>query len=146
MKRNLLLIGGAVAAAALYFWSRGKAGEKLRVYFQGITTSRSGKLIPNLFVNFRIVNPTSTALSVDSIAGDIIVNGKPISAVQNLSKINIPANGQTIYPIQVYIQGFQAVMLILDFVKKRQKINVTFEGTVNSSAFVIPVKQTVANF
>jgi LEA14-like dessication related protein len=146
MKRNLLLIGGAVAAAALYFWSRGKASEKLRVYFQGISTTKSGKLIPNIFVNFRLVNPTSTALSVDSIAGDIIVNGKAISAVQNLSKINIPANGQTIYPIQIYIQGFQAVMLIMDFIKKRQKVNITFEGTVNSSGFVIPLKQTVASF
>ena len=143
MKRYfpVILLAGA---AVLYFFSRGTAAKKIRVYFNDLSLGKTtGFKLPEIFARFRIVNPTNTPLSVDSIAGDIFVNKNLLASIQNLTPVSIPANSEILYPIKVNISAFNVINTVYQFIKNKQKINVYFDGTVNSSGVSFPLKQLI---
>jgi LEA14-like dessication related protein len=132
------------AGAAVYFISKAGAAKKLRVYFKDVFFGKaSGFRIPDIFARFRIVNPTNTDLTVDSIAGDIYFNKNLLASIQNLSKVTIPANSEIVYPIKIEASAFNIALTLYNFIKNKSKVNISFEGTVNSSGFVIPLKQLI---
>lgn len=136
-----LIVGGAVA---LYFLSQSGAAGKLRVYFKSISFGKTkGFKLPEIFAIFRIVNPTNTPLTVDSLAGDIYFNKNLLASVQNLNKVTINANSELLYSVKIESSAFSLVQTLYDFIKNKQKITVSFEGTVNSSGIVLPIKQIV---
>jgi len=136
-----LIVGGAVA---LYFLSRSSAAGKLRVYFKDIRFGKTkGFKIPEIFANFRIVNPTNTPLSVDSLAGDIYFNKNLLASVQNLNKITINPNSEFIYSVKIESSAFSLVQTLYDYLRNKQKITVSFDGTVNTSGVVLPIKQII---
>ena len=136
-----IVIGGAVA---LYFLSKAGAAKKIRVYFKDISLGKSkGLHLPDIFARFRIVNPTNTPLSVDSIAGDIYFNKNLLASVQNLSKFTIEPNSELIYPVKIETSAFSLLQTLYDYLRNKEKITISFDGTVNSSGVVIPVKQIV---
>jgi LEA14-like dessication related protein len=143
MKKYLPFIVIA-AGAAFYFLSKGGAAKKLRIYFKDLNFGKStGWKIPDVFARFRIVNPTNTALTVDSIAGDIFVNKNLLASIQNLGKVTIPANSEIIYPIKIQTSAFNVLNTVYQFIKNKEKVNIYFEGTVNSSGLALPIKQLI---
>lgn len=136
-----IIVGGAVA---LYFMSKAGAAKKLRVYFKDVSFGKSkGIRIPEIFARFRLVNPTNTPMTVDSIAGDIYFNKSLLASIQNLNKITINPNSEILYPVKIETSAFSLIQTLYNYLQNREKITVSFEGTVNSSGVVIPVKQIV---
>lgn len=136
-----ILVGGAVA---LYFLSKSGAASKLRVYFKSVSFGKTkGFKIPEIFAIFRLVNPTNTPLSVDSLAGDIYFNKNLLASVQNLNKVTINPNSELLYSVKIESSAFSLIQTLYDYIKNKQKITVSFEGTVNSSGITLPIKQIV---
>lgn len=143
MKKYLPIIFVA-GAAALYFISKGSAAKKIRVYFNDLSLGKSsGFRLPDILARFRIVNPTNTPLTVDSIAGDIFLNKNLLASIQNLTPITIPANSEILYPIKINLSAFNIINTVYNLIKNKQKINVYFDGTVNSSGVAFPLKQLI---
>jgi len=143
MKKYLpfIVIG---AAGLFYFLSKGKAAQKLKVYLKDISFGKSsGFRIPPMFARFRIVNPTNTPLQVDNIVGDIYFNKSMLASIQNLQPVTIPANSEIIYPIKIEASGLSIIQTAYNFIKNKEKVNISFEGSVNASGVVFPVKQTI---
>lgn len=143
MKKYLpfLIVG---AAGLLYFISKGKAAQKLRVYFNDVSFGKaSGLRIPPMFARFRIVNPTNTPVTVDTIAGDIFFNKSQLASIQNLTPVTIPARSEILYPIKIEASGFSLLQTAYNWIKNKEKVNISFDGSVNSSGVVFPVKQTI---
>ena len=142
MKKLLpfILIGGAVV---FYFLSRGGTAKRIRVYFKDLTFGKMSGLIPEIFARFRIVNPTNTPVSVDSIAGDIYFNQQQLASVQNLSRINIPANSEIVYPIKIQVSAISVLTTIYRFIKNKERLKITFDGSINTTGIVIPIQQTI---
>jgi LEA14-like dessication related protein len=138
----LLLVG--LGAVALYFFSKVKASQVLKVYFDSLQIGKiKGLKLPDIFAKFRIVNPSNTALSVTAIAGDINVNGSQFADVQQTEKLEIPPNKEVFYSVKIRVNGIQAVYTIISLLRKKQKIKVDFNGTVNSTGILIPIEQTI---
>ena len=101
MKKQFLFIGIG-AAILLYFLSKSSAAKNLKIYFQTLSLKKSkGFNFPTVQAVFRIVNPTSSTLTIDSIAGDITVNDKFLSSLSQIDPISIPANSETLYTINI---------------------------------------------
>ena len=144
MKKYLpfLVIGGA--AIGLYFYSKVQAAKKIKVNFKDVFFGEiKGFRIPDIYARFTITNPTNTALSVTSIAGDIYMNNEILTSLQNLEKIDIPANSEIIYKIKITTAPLQLIQALYKYFKHKQKVTFAFKGTVNSSGFVIPLDQIV---
>ena len=80
MKNKSFIYLGIGAAVLLYLLSKKSAAKNLRIYFQTIGTKKStGLNFPTITATFRIVNPTSSILTIDSIVGDLMINNKLLS-------------------------------------------------------------------
>jgi len=144
MKKYLpfVLIAGAVA---YYYLSFGTAAKKIKVYFQSIKFGKSrGLSIPPIFAVFRVVNPSNTTLTIDSIAGDILVNGTTLASIQNLEKFTIPARSEKFYDVKVEapISNVLSTAYSL-FTTRGKKYTISFDGTVNAAGAAIAINQTV---
>lgn len=144
MKKYLpfVLIAGAVA---YYYLSFGSAAKKLKVYFQSIKFGKSkGFSIPPIFAVFRVVNPSNTTLKVDSIAGDILINGSPLASIQNLQPFEIPARSEKFYDVKIDAPITNVLSTAYQlFTTKGKKYTISFDGTVNAAGAAIAVNQTV---
>jgi LEA14-like dessication related protein len=136
-----LIAGGALA---LYFLSKSGAAGKLRVYFKSVSFGKTkGFKLPEVFAVFRLVNPTNTPLDINSLAGDIYFNKNLLASVQNLNKVTVNSNSELLYSVKIESSAFSLIQTLYDYIRNKQKITVSFDGTVNSSGIVIPVKQVL---
>lgn len=144
MKKSYIF-AGIGAAVILYLLSKSSAAKNLRIYFQSIGLKKpSGLNFPTVTATFRIINPTSSTLMINSLAGDLMVNNNLLSTVQNIETINIPAKSETLYTINIKTPIFNALTTVIQLLKsKTKKIKVDFVGTANSGGILLPINETV---
>jgi len=147
MKKSIIYIGIG-AAVLLYFLSKSSAAKNLKVYFQTLSLKKpKGLNFPTVQAVFRIINPTSSTLTIDSIAGDITVNNKFLSSLSQIDPISIPANSETLYTINIKTPIFNALTTIVSLFKSKSKsFKVEFNGTINSGGILLPIKETISMF
>jgi LEA14-like dessication related protein len=130
----------AAGAAILYFIGKAQTGKNLKIYLTGVKFSGGG-LIPNIFLNFRVLNVTSNSVSIDSLVGDVTINGKFFASVSNTERFTIPANSDTYYSVKLTPSALSAISIVYNLIKNKQRVNVEFNGTVNSTGALIPINQ-----
>lgn len=147
MKKATLLYVGAAAAILLYLLSKKSAASNLKVYFQSVALKKApGLVLPTVQATFRLVNPTSSPLTITSIAGDLLINNNFFSSLSQTQSMIVPAQSESLYTINVKTPVLQALSTIVQLFKKKQKITVSFEGTVNSDGLLLPIKETIMMF
>ena len=144
MKKSYIF-AGIGAAIVLYLLSKSSAAKNLRIYFQTIGLKKpTGLNFPTVTATFRILNPTSSTLTIDSLAGDLMVNDKLLSTLSNIEKITIPAQSESLYTINIKTPIFNALTTVIQLLKaKTKKIKVTFDGTANSGGLLLPINETI---
>ena len=96
MMKNKSFIYLGIGAVVLYLLSKKSAAKNLRIYFQTIGMKKpSGFNFPTITATFRIVNPTSSTLTIDSIAGDLMVNNKLLSTLSNTETFTVPEKSES---------------------------------------------------
>lgn len=147
MKKGTILYFGAAAAILLYLLSKKSAAKNLKVYFQSVALKKaSGFVLPTIQATFRLVNPTSSPLTITSIAGDLLINDKFFSSISQVQSITVPAQSESLYTINVKTPVLQALYTIVQLFKNKQRIQVQFDGTVNSDGLLLPIKETIMMF
>jgi LEA14-like dessication related protein len=133
------------AAVAYYYVSFGSAAKKLKFYFQSIKFGPSrGFSIPPIYAVFRIVNPSNTTISVDSIAGDITINGSALASIQNLEKFTVSARSERLFEIKIQAPITNVLSTAYQlFTTKGKKYSIAFDGTVNAAGAAIAINQTI---
>lgn len=142
MKLTYLLPIGA-GAVALYFLSKAQAGKNIKVYLSGISLSKGSNVIPDIFTKFRILNGSSTPVTLKSIVGDLYVNDKQIASVSNTESFAIPANKEVFYSVKVTPNVFTLLAIVTNLIKAKQRIKISFTGTVNTTGVMIPISETI---
>ena len=141
----ILLIAGAFGI--MFLVSRASAAKKLKVNFHNFKIEKPvGLNDPTLLVNFRIDNPTSTPLSINSIVGDLFINDKLFSKISQQNPITIKGSNTTIYSVHATVikEGIkQALLSLFDLIRKKKQVIVRFKGVVSSTGFNIPIDSTV---
>jgi len=143
--KNKSLIYLGIGAVVLYLLSKKSAAKNLRIYFQTIGMKKpSGFNFPTITATFRIVNPTSSTLTIDSIAGDLMVNNKLLSTLSNTETFTVPAKSESLYTVNIKTPIFNALVTVVQLLKAKTKnIKVDFVGTANSGGFLLPINETV---
>jgi LEA14-like dessication related protein len=135
------LLGGGIAL--WYFTKLKKASDAIKVNLANLKLSKgSGLSLPSLRMDFQIQNPTNTTVNVLGIVGDIYINGEYVANVSNLNKVQIPANGDIIYPVTVKASILDALPAILNLVKTRgqgQGLQVKASLNVNVDNILYPI-------
>lgn len=139
---KLILTVGAVGAV-WYFMSKARAGRNLRVNFLNLKFGKFTGLSLPIELSFSIINGSNTPITVNSIVGEVYVNGRILSTVNNLDRFEIPPNSSTVYKTTVSTSGLDVINVVRGLIRDKKRIAVTFKGQVNSTGMMIPVEQTV---
>lgn len=139
---KLILTFGGIAAV-LYLISKARAGRNLRVNFQNLKFGKFTGLTLPLELYFNIINGASVPITVNSIVGEVYVNNRILSTVNNVDRFEIPGNSSVVYKTQVQTSALDAINVIRGLLKDKKSIAVTFKGQVNSTGLMVPVEQTV---
>jgi len=145
MKKQILFIG--IGAIILYLLSKKSAAKNLLVYFQTLSVKKSGGLnFPTIQAVFRLVNPSSSPLTIDTIAGDIMVNDKLFSTLAQVNPITIAANSETLYSVNIKTPIFNALTTLVQLIRNKTKhIKIDFKGTANSGGILLPINDTITS-
>lgn len=144
MKKSSLVITAILGAVALFFYSRMASAKSIKVYFDSLDIGKiKGFTLPEMLAKFRIVNPSNTPLSITALAGDIYVNDKQLASISQNEKLEIPAKQEVIYKVKISTPVLSVLPILISLVRKKQKIKVTYSGSVNSSGVLIPIEDTI---
>lgn len=143
MKKSFVVAIGLGAIALFYLMGKSGAGKKLKISLLKLRAKAKGFNIPDVFLDFQIINPTNQNLTVRNIVGTLKVNGNDFSTISQLEQISIPANQTTIYSVKVQTTVTDAISTIYALLRNKQKLKITFDGTINSEGFLIPINQTI---
>jgi hypothetical protein len=143
--KNKSFIYLGIGAVVLYLLSKTSAAKNLRIYFQTIGMKKpSGLNFPTITATFRVVNPTSSTLTIDSLAGDLMVNNKLLSTLSNNESFTVPAKSESLYTVNIKTPIFNALTTVVQlFRAKTKNIKVDFVGTANSGGFLLPINETI---
>ena len=133
---NLLLIGAA-AVAAWYFWTRTAALNSL--VFEPVGLGVQGGGI-SLAVN--VQNPTNTALSLSSIVGSLNINGSPVGNVTDFAPMTIAPNAQTQINLLILPNVFGIAAGVINQVDGNEgtgAIQASLTGTANVNGVPVPI-------
>lgn len=143
-KKTVLLLAGAGVLYFLFIFGKSVAAKNLKISFQKITFGKfKGFSIPDIFLNFQVINPSGSGLLINSIVGDVFINGSLFSTVSQTVPITIPANNTQYIVVKMQTALTDAVSTILNLIRNNKRITVTFKGVVNSTGYMIPIEQTV---
>ena len=91
-----------------------------------------------------VMNPTSTAASINSIVGSLIVNGSEVASVENYTKVNILPSAKSLLPLTLTPSAAGIFSVLKTFVKNKLKgagkSMAIFEGTANIGGASFPIK------
>lgn len=136
-----LLGFAALSAAALYFLSRKKQFVKSAVFtFEKLDFDLKKKKI---LVKLGILNPTGQTATINSVVGNLSVNGSPIATVENFEKMNISATGKSFLNLKLSPSVAGIWTVLKNFVKAKfkgtGKSTAIFTGTANVNGVSIPI-------
>ena len=136
MKKFLpLLLTAGIGYFAYKYISKGFAAKKLNIKLRSIRLNPISKASLTL----DIINPTNTNININSIVGDVIVNGYSISTINYQNAVSIPANGSIFIELMIKVNPLDAGGFILDLIQKKGKLGkIKVLGSVSGEGIVAP--------
>jgi len=145
MKKILPFIVTGGAIILFYLFNKKQTAERLKVIFKNIHFKKTtGAMLPEILAEFTLINGTNTPLTITSIVGDILINGKSLSTVSYLDKLQISPNSTNTLNIKVNTPLISIVSVAYGLIVRKQKFSAKFEGTLNSNGVLIPISQSVS--
>jgi hypothetical protein len=143
--RNLLFIGGAVAA---YFLFKGGNylynATRLQFYIGKVGFKLDG-LNPTIVIDVYAQNPTASDYQLNSLVGQLIFNGTQVGNISYYTPLTIAPNAQTkiIIPVRVSLLGAGSQLVgIFTGGTKLSNMDLQIAGTVNVNNIPAPVNLT----
>ena len=143
MKTGTALALGA-AAFILFFVAPTALAAGTLVFYPGAVTGISmvGS-VPILTFTIQVQNTSSTAITINSFAGNISCNNQLIGNVYNFTPTTIPARSSVSLPVTAQLA---VTSIVNDIIAAFQASNttqvLTLAGTVNASGLNVPVSLT----
>lgn len=86
-----------------------------------------------------ISNPTSSDIVVNSVVGEVYLNGRKFGNVESFVKTIIKANNKTTLYLDVRIMLPQLMTELLDMANKKLSVQIDMTGSINVDNQVMPL-------
>lgn len=133
------LIGAGVVYLAYTYFSKKNFAKTAQFSFERLQTDFKKK---QLIVTLGIANPTGQSLQINSIVGQLSVNGTDVAAVENFQQIEVKPKGKTYIPLIIKPSGMgilqQLIALIKTKAKNVKKTTAKFVGAANLGGTTFP--------
>lgn len=135
-----VLAFGGIGAVILLMAAKARTVGNL-IFMPGNVLGMSySNLSPVLSLSMWVQNTSAFSVSVDSFAGQVLSNGSYVGNVYNFSPVLLPANSQTLIPLDIRLQPLGIVNEIMAaFQTKNFTQRVQIKGFINSGVLQIPI-------
>jgi LEA14-like dessication related protein len=136
MKTSTLLLL-AIGGYALYeFTQFGIAANTVNVVFQGLSFNS----IDSVTVNLQVQNVSNASVNVNSMTGNLLMNGNQLASLSDFTQRTVPANGEVTVPITVSLSLLSLPGDISSITQLTgQTIDFKVVGNVNVNGLVLPI-------
>ena len=135
---TLLVVGAGVVG--LIAWSlirKGRVLKNLNFGIKGIDINAKKKVVS---VDFRIINPTKTAITVNSVVCDLLLNGNAVGTIKYLQDTEIVGQGETTLRLPVSVNPISIATLFTELLtSKLDKLEFKVKGVVSAENILFPV-------
>jgi LEA14-like dessication related protein len=123
-------------------WVFGKINLAQNITFQIIDVAlRAGLPFSSLYITLKLVNPTTHKLTVNSLNGEVVVNGTNIGRALLNQSFNINANSSVDVEIVCYLNSFSVVTSLLKILKTKGAA-INFNGAASVENILLPINYT----
>jgi hypothetical protein len=135
MKGTTVLLGAAVLYGIYSISQLGLAANTINVVFQGVNFNSLTSLTANMLVQ----NITNASVTVNSMTGNLLMNGKQLASISDFTQRVIPPNGQVTVPVNVSLSLLSLPGDIISLTQlSGQTIDFTATGNTNVSGLILP--------
>ncbi len=135
MKTGTVLLVGAGLYGVWYMSQLGLATGTVSIVLDGVEI----KGITNYVVNLKIQNVSNISVNVNSLTGDILLNGNELASISYFDKLTVPANGQINIPIKVSPSLLDLPSALRGLLQSGLiNLNFSIIGLVNANGLVLP--------
>jgi LEA14-like dessication related protein len=101
------------------------------------------KSLSDILVTMNIQNVSGATATVNSLTGNILLNGNQLAAISDFKSVLVPGNGQVNLPIDVNLSIFGLPQVVQNlFAGGGNQLNFSVVGAANVDGVVIPFNQT----
>lgn len=142
MKKPLFaLVGIAGGALLIGAIAKGAIARNLNFVISGLRIGGT-VLQPILYVVLGAQNPSSLDYTIQSLSGNVFVNGSLIGNASNFNEVTLKANTQTKYEVAVQLSILVVTSTILSLFQGTIAGNLVIQGTVNVEHVPVPLDVT----
>jgi hypothetical protein len=136
---NILILAGGFAA--WWLWSRATTLQSLNFIPRGLAVVGGA-----ISLIIGVQNPTNNSLQLNSLSGNLIMNGNAIGNVADFQPVLIGANNETQINLLVTANFFGIAAGALNAIEGNETsvINANLQGTANVNGTPLPVNITFA--
>jgi LEA14-like dessication related protein len=141
---NPVIVIGLVIAGLLVFARASTAGaaSQLNYVIDSVKVDFRGIFKVQVDVIIGIQNPTSTGFTVNSLSGNISINGYSFGNVSNFTSTYITPNSQTLYTVTLQVPTVNIPGAVLTVLQDFKGIRVDLDATVNVDSLTVPLQLT----
>ncbi len=135
MKATNILMLAAAGYVVYYLGNLGVATNTVNFVFQGVTVNS----IKDFIINLTVQNVSNANINLNSLAGDIYLNGQPFANISDFTKRVIAANSQTNIQIHVAPNLSSIPATLFEAMTSKDKaLNFHITGNANVNSLVLP--------
>lgn len=135
MKTGQVLLIGAAGLAAYYFANLGIATGTMNFVFSGIKINS----INDFVFTITMQNVSNADLNVNSMSGNILLNGDSFANISDFTKRTIPGNSQADIDVHIKPQLFSLSTQIQNLINNPgSQLSFTINGNANVNGLVLP--------
>lgn len=142
MRKYIPYLFGAVALYAILKLKRGATIANRALFSIDKMNVDIRKRQINLILG--ILNPASGSIKINSVVGNLVLNGQSIASIENFTGLVVKGNAKSFLSLIMKPSGMGIVNLLIDFInakKNKEKTTavVQFIGTANVDGIAIPI-------
>jgi len=135
---SVLLLGIGGYLVVRYFGNLGVAVNTISFILKKVEI----KAINNIVVTLTVQNVSNATLSVNSMAGDIFLNGIELASISDFTQRTVPGNSAIDVPINVRPAYGSLSQQITALLNGKTNMDFTIQGNANVNGLVFPFNLT----
>lgn len=134
MKTSTIVLLAAAGYGVYYLSQLNMGVDTVNINFAGVQI----KSLTDYVVQLNVQNVSNISATVNSLSGNILINGNQLGSISDFSPTTIPANGQINIPVEISPSILSIPGDVQSVMNSGGILNFTAVGNINVAGLVLP--------
>jgi LEA14-like dessication related protein len=140
---NKILLGAGLLLGGVYVFRKFNTVNQIKIFLTGFSFQIKDFINSTLNLTVRAINPGLMPVKIESISGEIFVNGNKLGDLFYLQTVNIASRSELVINIPVNVNNFTAGSELINFLSVVKKPQIKIIGKLNAKNISIPFESVL---